>query len=462
MNLTTYGYLPHMYPENTDAIPARVTAVHKERYALVCERGEVHGRLKTGVYYHGGKEEFPTAGDFVLLHYIPTGDSQIVATLPRKTFFSRRDPTPGRGEQAVAANFDYVFIMQSLNHDFNPKRLERYLTLAWQSGATPVVVLTKADLAEDYKAHLRAAEKLAVGVGVFAVSAKNGLGLNHLSEYLKPRKTIVFLGSSGVGKSSLLNALAAEELMPVQDIREDDSRGRHTTSHRQLILLKSGVIIIDTPGMRELGMWDVSTGLGGAFADVELCLGKCKFSDCKHQTEPGCAVKAAIAGGELPLARWESYMALKGEARYSDGKEAYMNQKEKKLKKIAQLQKQMQKTDFRHVPCPESFTCQVCSSPVAPEGAGSGHRNHCPHCLSSIHVDNTPGDRASLCKGIMDPIGVWVRKDGEWAIIHRCRACGELHSNRVAADDNPALLISIAVKPLAAPPFPLHTLGNQL
>lgn len=462
MDLTNYGYLPHIFPESTDAIPARVTAVHKERYALVCEHGGGYGRLKASVYRHGGKEEFPTAGDFVLLQHNPAGDSQIVATLPRKTFFSRRDPTPGRGEQAVAANFDYVFILQSFNHDFNLKRLERYLTLAWQSGAVPVVVLTKVDLSEDYEAHLRAAEKLAVGVGVFAVSAKTGQGLEALSAYLKPCKTIVFLGSSGVGKSSLVNALAGEELMSIQEIREDDSKGRHTTTHRQLILLKSGVMMIDTPGMRELGMWNVSSGLGGAFADVEPYLGNCKFSDCKHETEPGCAVKAAIERGELPLARWESYLALKSEARYSDDKEAYMKRKEKKRKEIAQLQKQMQKADFRHVPCPESFTCQVCGSPVAPEGAGSGHRNHCPHCLSSIHVDNTPGDRASLCKGIMDPIGVWVRKNGEWAIIHRCRSCGELHSNRVAADDNPALLMSIAVKPLAAPPFPLHTLGTSI
>ena len=249
-----------------------------------------------------------------MVNYIENGDSQILATLPRKTFFSRRDPTPGRGEQAVAANFDYVFIMQSLNQDFNPKRLERYLTLAWQSGATPVILLTKADLVEDYWDYLTQVERVAAGVNTHVVSAHTGFGLNRLNAYLQPGKTVVFLGSSGVGKSSLVNALAGETVMTVNTIREDDSKGRHTTTHRQLIRLQNGVMIIDTPGMRELGMWDVSEGLGDAFADVERFLGKCRFSDCKHEREPGCAIRAAIAAGELDVARWESYQKLKEEA----------------------------------------------------------------------------------------------------------------------------------------------------
>lgn len=334
MDLKKYGFMPNMMPENAQGIPARITAVHKERYALVCEYGETHGRLKTKEYF-GGFEEFPTTGDFVLINYIPNGDSQIIRTLPRKTFFSRRDPTPGRGEQAVASNFDYVFIIQSLNHDFNEKRLERYLTLAWQSGATPVVVLTKADLVDESDTYIRIAESYAVGVPVHAVSSKTGAGLNALSDYISSGKTIVFLGSSGVGKSSLVNALADEDIMTVNGIREDDSKGRHTTTHRQLIMLKNGAMIIDTPGMRELGMWDVSAGLGEAFADVEQYLGKCRFRDCKHQTEPGCAIKEAIANGELSRERWESYISLKSEAKYSDDKAAFLRQKQQWNKDIA-------------------------------------------------------------------------------------------------------------------------------
>lgn len=311
MNMNDYGMVPNT--ENMPGIPARVTAVHKERYEIVCEHGVTHARLKTKEYYVE-TQDFPTTGDFVMINYIENGDSQIIATLPRRTFFSRREPGPIPRDQAVAANFDYVFIMQSLNLDFNPKRLERYLTLAWQSGATPVILLTKADLVEDYWEYLTQVERICAGVNVHVVSAHTGYGLQRLNSYLQPGKTVVFLGSSGVGKSSLVNALAGEEIMAVKAIREDDSKGRHTTTHRQLIRLQSGVMIIDTPGMRELGMWDVSDGIGDAFADVERFMGKCRFSDCRHESEPGCAIKAAIASGELDIHRWESYQKLKAEA----------------------------------------------------------------------------------------------------------------------------------------------------
>ena len=311
MNINDYGTVPNY--ENLPGIPARITAQHKERYEIVCEHGMTHARLKTKEYYVY-QEEFPTTGDFVMVNFIENGDSQIIATLPRRTYFSRREPGPIPRDQAVAANFDYVFIMQSLNLDFNPKRLERYLTLAWQSGSTPVILLTKADLVEDYWEYLTQVERVAAGVNTHVVSAHTGYGLERLNAYLQPGRTVVFLGSSGVGKSSLVNALAGEEIMTVNGIREDDSKGRHTTTHRQLIRLKSGVMIIDTPGMRELGMWDVSDGLGDAFADVEAFLGKCRFSDCRHETEPGCAIKAAIATGELDASRWESYRKLKEEA----------------------------------------------------------------------------------------------------------------------------------------------------
>ena len=337
MNINDYGNMPNT--EKMPGIPARVTAVHKERYEIVCEHGMAHARLKTKEYYVD-TQDFPTTGDFVMINYIPNGDSQIIATLPRRTFFSRREPGPIPRDQAVAANFDYVFIMQSLNMDFNPKRLERYLTLAWQSGATPVILLTKADLVEDYWEFLTQVERVAAGVNTHVVSAHTGYGLQRLNAYLQPGKTVVFLGSSGVGKSSLVNALAGEEIMMVNGIREGDSKGRHTTTHRQLIRLQSGVMIIDTPGMRELGMWEVSDGLGEAFADVEIFMGKCRFSDCRHKSEPGCAIKAAIANGELDVQRWESYRKLKEEAIDRD---EILRRKNEWAKGVAKFSKQRKK-----------------------------------------------------------------------------------------------------------------------
>ena len=337
MTITDYGMVPDY--KNLPGIPARVTAVHKERYEIVCDYGITHARLKTREYFVD-TQDFPTAGDFVMINYIENGDSQITATLPRKTFFSRREPGPVPRDQAVAANFDYVFIMQSLNSDFNPRRLERYLTLSWQSGATPVILLTKADLVEDYWDYLTQVDRVAAGVNVHVVSAHTGYGLQRLNAYLQPGKTVVFLGSSGVGKSSLVNALAGEEIMAVNAIREDDSKGRHTTTHRQLIRLKTGVMIIDTPGMRELGMWDASEGLADAFADVECYLGRCRFSDCRHVSEPGCAIKSAIASGELEIGRWESYRKLKEEA---VDKTELLRRKQEWAKGVAKFSKQRKK-----------------------------------------------------------------------------------------------------------------------
>lgn len=343
MDLSRYGFTQSMRGAlaalETDGMPARVTAVHKERFALVCEAGECFARLKAGIYYNGRTEEFPTTGDFVLIRYNESGDSVIIRTLPRRAYFARRSPELGRGEQAVAANFDFVFIMQSLNFDFNPKRLERYLALSWQSGAIPVVILTKSDLVEDCGAQLLEVQRIASGVDVFAISAKTGAGIDALGGYLAPGKTIVLLGSSGVGKSSFVNALSGEEVMTVNSIREDDSKGRHTTTHRQLLLLDSGVMVIDTPGMRELGMWNADEGLGEAFSDVEQFLGQCRFSDCRHETEPGCAVRAAIARGELSQRRWDSYRKLQREAGRSADQAEYLRQKRQRFKEIAKINK---------------------------------------------------------------------------------------------------------------------------
>lgn len=323
-NLLDYGFpeafLPQQaFAEAASLVPSRVTAVFKERYQLITPHGQRYGRLKTKEYHYEGGQDFPTTGDYVLAQPAgdpdleSAGDWRILRTLPRKSFFSRLDGWHGV-EQAVAANMDVVFAVQSLNENFNVKRLERYLTLAWNSGAQPVVVLTKADLPGDHQAMVEAAYEVAGEAPVLALSAKTGQGMEQLDAYLKPRVTAAFLGSSGVGKSSLINALAGQEVMDTGGIREDDARGRHTTTHRQLLRLPSGVLVIDTPGMRELGMWDAAEGLSAAFPDVERFLGQCRFHDCRHGQEPGCAIRGALERGELSPQRWKNYQQLAGES----------------------------------------------------------------------------------------------------------------------------------------------------
>ena len=334
MNIKDYGFMEDTAQSDV-SIPARITACHKNRFEFVSDMGGGLAHLKTSEYF-SGDEIYPTTGDFVMLEYRTDGESIILKTLPRKTCFKRLDPSSsGRGAQAVAANFDYVFIMQSLNMNFNPTRLERYLTLLWESGATPVVVLTKADIADDLQSKIYEAQQVCLGVPVIAVSSKTGYGIGELKQYLTAGNTVVFLGSSGVGKSSLVNVLANKDIMNVGEIRASDDRGRHTTTHRQLILLDSGVMIIDTPGMRELGMWNAADGLGHSFADVEQYLGKCRFGDCKHQSEPDCAIKAAIECGELSEERWNSYLQLKKESSYSEGKGDFIRRKQQRNKEIA-------------------------------------------------------------------------------------------------------------------------------
>ena len=343
MNIKDYGFKDNI---NTDKTIARIVATHKDRYEIVCNEGQGFAQIKRGCYYDNPDSIYPTTGDFVAIQWNPTGDSMIYETLKRESSFSRTASTSDRNhklhnqhEQLVAANFDYVFIIQSLNNNFNLHRIERYLSLAWESGGVPVIVLTKMDVVSNVQEYIKQVENIAFGVEIYAVSCVIKQGLENLEKYFSKGNTIVFLGSSGVGKSTLVNTLYGEEIMKTSEIREEDSRGRHTTTSRNLIILPNGTMIIDTPGMRELGMWEVSEGLDKTFKDVEQYLGKCKFSDCTHTNEPGCKILEAIKNGELSHDRFNSYIKLQNEAKYNNDSENYLKEKRNKFKDIAKHNK---------------------------------------------------------------------------------------------------------------------------
>lgn len=262
--------------------------------------------------------DLPAVGDWVALR-LPGeegGQGVIQAVLPRKSKFSRKAAGHRVAEQVVAANIDTVLLVTGLDGDFSPRRIERYLIAAWDSGARPVLVLNKADRAEDAGALLREVEAIAMGAPVHLVSAKSGEGCEELAGYVGPGQTLGLLGSSGVGKSTLINRLLGREAQRTQEVRESDDRGKHTTSHRELFFAPGGGLILDTPGMREIQLWEGDgEGLAAAFADVEEIAAGCRFRDCQHGGEPGCAVEAALASGELNPERWESYRKLQAELR---------------------------------------------------------------------------------------------------------------------------------------------------
>ena len=291
-----------------DLEPGRVAVQHRGLWEVVTEHHdllvEITGRLRHGA----DSGELPVVGDWVGLR-----DGLIDAVLPRASKFSRKTPWTEVSEQVLVANVDVVFLVMGLDErDFNLRRLERYLTTAWEGGATPVIVLNKKDVADDLERQLREAETVAFGVPIDAVSAEAGTGVEELRRHFAGNRTVALLGSSGVGKSSLINRLLGEERFRIGDVRSD-GRGRHTTSHRELVSVPGGGVIIDTPGLRELQLWETDGGLEQAFVDVAELIAECRFSDCEHRTEPGCAIKAALDEGSLSRERWESYQKLQRE-----------------------------------------------------------------------------------------------------------------------------------------------------
>ncbi|MGI2329462.1 ribosome small subunit-dependent GTPase A [Planococcus sp. YIM B11945] len=317
----------------TSGIPGRVTLEHKHLYRVITNKGEWLSSL-SGKYKHQySTAEFPSVGDWVMVEQMPGEEKGIIhSVLPRSSHFSRKSAGETSEIQTIAVNVDYVFLVMSLNHDFNIRRLERYLIASWDSGANPVIVLTKRDQCPDIEPYLTAVESVAFGVPVYPVSSFTGEGIDQLQTILAGAKTGALLGSSGVGKSSLINALSGSELMAVQEIREDDSKGRHTTTHRELVLLPSGGLLIDTPGMREFQLGDSSEGMESSFSDVESLAEFCRFRDCTHNNEPGCRIQEALADGELEPDRYRSYLKLKRELAHMERKSDLAAQKAERNK----------------------------------------------------------------------------------------------------------------------------------
>ena len=287
----------------------RISEVNKNSYKIRFWEQEIQAKLK-GNFYEEDSEKLPVVGDYVTFLYNRQGDSLILSVCERKSLLQRPDQAKTGVMQYMAANVDYLFIVTSLNEDYSYNRIARYVSIATGGGAIPVVILTKSDLCTNPGRYVREVEQISDKVRAHAISSIYGIGLDELKEYMTSGSTICLMGSSGAGKSTLINSITGEEIMKTSEIREDDDKGRHTTTYRKLIELSNGVTIIDTPGMREVGMANVQDGIDETFSDIVELMSRCRFSNCRHDTEPGCAIKAALANGELSEKRYELYKNL--------------------------------------------------------------------------------------------------------------------------------------------------------
>ncbi len=417
----------------------RITKKTRGGYTVSSERGtvlcEVSGRLSRP------STLAVAVGDEVRFDDVGTDRGIITAVMPRRNRLSRRAAGAKPVEQVIAANVDQMMAVFAAAQPAPKWRmLDRYLVSAEAAGIPASICITKTDLVDVDRMRRDLGHYERIGYPVLLVSALRGTGMDRLRVMLQGRSTVL-VGKSGVGKTTLLNALQPGLGLRVAEVSRRGGKGRHTTTHVELFELAFGGGVIDTPGAREFALWDVDDReLAALFPEMRPQLERCRFAGaCTHTHEMGCAIKDAVEAGRIDPRRYNSYVRMLGRG------DAHRKHS---------ADDQRQSTNV-----PDGFTCNRCGWEVVGEAVGTEHRNHCPRCLWSRHLDVQPGDRAAGCGGDMEPIAIWVRGKGEWAIIHRCQDCGAVRSNRVAGDDNEMALLSLAVRALAQPPFPLDRLA---
>ena len=334
-----------------NAVPARVVAQQRKFWRVAGDFGECWAEASGGLRLAAAESDWPAVGDWVVMELHGADSTAVIqVVLPRRRKFVRKSPGKKIEEQVIAANVDTALLVSGLDGDFNPRRVERYLAQCWESGARPVIVLNKADACEEARGKAAEMERVAIGKSVCVVSARTGEGFAELEEFLKPGHTLVLLGSSGVGKSTIANRLLEETVQEVRPVRESDSKGRHTTTTRELFILPGGALLMDTPGLREMQLWDAENGVAQAFADIDSLAAQCRFGDCRHEAEPGCAILAALSAGTLDPGRVENRRKLLREQEFFQRKidpEARQEQKElwKQIHRAARQKYQRRQRD---------------------------------------------------------------------------------------------------------------------